>query len=236
MRSMTFLANALAATSLLCFVPLLSAQQEIRVRSISLHPNFPVEIHAHLPDGSATAGRVEIKSFLNHETNLLKFTGNRLVFTLRSSPVSATDVNQVLGQVEIPSGLTSCVLLLLPESVEQGDFQSQVHAIDDSAKEFPAGSFKVANLGNLPLKIELAKEIFEFAPGEIRSITKLPFGENQSVSMEAYLKRNDQWSLISSGSWPNPGTRRVFEIVADNLVTKQFELKGIRDVTVPQNP
>ena len=38
---------------------------------------------------------------------------------------------------------------------------------------------------------------------------------------------------MSSGSWPNPGTRRVLEIVTENLVTKQAELKGIRDVVVP---
>jgi len=221
------------AVVLPCLASHLSAEQELKVRAISLHPGFPVEIHAHLPDGSQTAGLVEVKSFLNHESNLLKFTGSQLVFTVRSNPVSATDVNQVLGQIEIQPGSKSCILLFIPKSLDPGDFHSRVVAVDDSATAFPAGSFKVANFANLPLKIVLEKESFEFKPGELGIIAKPPFGDNQSASMEAYLKRNDQWSLISSGSWPNPGSRRVLEIVTENPATQQMELKGIRDVVVP---
>lgn len=231
MKSLTLL--AIVAVVLPWLVSPVSAQQELKVRAISFQPGFPVEIHAHLPDGSATAGMVEVKSFLNHESNILKFKGSRLVFTARSRPVSATDVTQVLGQVEIPSDSKSCILLFLPESVEPGDFHSRILVIDDSAKAFPPGSFKIANFGVLPLKIDLEKESFEFSPGEVRIIAKPIFGDNQSASMKAYLKRNDQWSLISSGSWPDPGTRRVLEIATENPVTKQMELRGIRDVVVP---
>ena len=231
MKSLTSL--AIIAAVFPCLVSSLAAQQEIKVRAISFQPGFPAEIHAHQPDGAATAGMVEVKSFLNHESNPLKFKGNKLVFTARSSPVSATDVNQLLANVEIPTGAKSLILLFLPESAEPGNFHSRVLAIDDSAKAFPGGSFKVANLGSLPLKIQLEKESFEFAPGEIRVIAKPPFGDNQSASMEAYIKRDGQWALMSSGSWPNPGTRRVLEIVTENLTTKQAELKGIRDVVVP---
>lgn len=231
MKNLTLL--AIVAAALPCLVSPLSAQQEIKVRAISFQPGFPVELHAHETDGSATAGVIEIKSFLNHESNLLKVKGKKLVFTVRSNPVSATDVHQLLGTVEIPANAKSLIFLFLPETLEQGDFHSRVLAIDDSAAAFPGGSFKVVNLASSPLKIELEKQAFEFAPGEVKVIDKPPFGDNQAAGMEAYIKRNDQWTLISSGSWPNPGTRRVLEIVTENLVTKQTELKGVRDVVVP---
>lgn len=232
MRALPLL--ALAAVLLPSLVSSSLAEQEIQVRAMSFQQGFPVEIHAHEPDGTATAGMVEIKSFLNHEANTLKCKGNRLVFTRRSRPASATDLDEVLGQVEIPATSKSWILLFLPESAEPTDFRSRVLAIDDSAKGFPAGSFMIANFATLPLKIELEKESYEFTPGEMRVIAKPPFGDAQAAGMQAYCKRNDQWALISTGSWANPGTRRVLQVVTENPVTKQIELKGIRDVAVPK--
>ena len=222
---------ALAAALLSCLMTPSQAQQEIRVRAISFKPGFPVELRAHEADGSASAGMIEVKSFLNDETNLLKFKGSGpLVFTVRSTPVSATDVNQILGKVEIPSGSKSWILLFLPVTAEAGNFQSRVMAIDDSPAAFPAGSFKVANFATLPVKIELEQETFEFAAGEVRVIAKAPFGDNQAAGMVAYCKHGEKWKLISSGSWPNPGTRRVLQFITENPVTRQIELRGIRDV------
>ena len=209
------------------------AQEEFKVRAISFQPDFPAELYAHDPSGSTTAGSIQVKSFLNHEANPIKIKGNRLVFTRKPNPASATDIKELVGQVELPAGSKSFILLFLPESAEAGDFHSRVIAIDDSAKGFPAGSFKVANFTKCPVKFLLEKETFEYAPGETKIISKLPFGEDQSVGMEAYFKREDKWNIMSTGSWPNPGTRRVLEIVTENLKTKQIELKGIRDVVVP---
>ncbi len=225
----------LAAALLTCLTTAAAlAQQEVKVRAIAFQPGFPVELRAHEADGSANAGMVEIKSFLNNETNVLKFKGSGpLVFTVRSNPVSATDSNQVLGQVEIPAGAKSLILLFLPATAESGNFHSRVMAIDDSAAAFPPGSFKVANFATLPVKIDLETESFEFAAGEVRIIAKPPFGDNQAASMEASIKRDDKWHMISSGSWPNPGTRRVLQVVSENPATRQPELKGIRDVVVP---
>ena len=229
MKNLSLLAISVAS------LPFLSAsawaQEEVKVRALSFQPDFPLELHAHDPSGSATAGLVEVKSFLNHEANTLKIKGRNLVFTRKSNPASATDVNEHLGQVELPADSKSFILLFLPET-EPEKHPNRVVAIDDSAKGFPAGSFKIANFTSYPLKITLEKESFEYAPGEIKFIAQPPFGENQSASMEAYCKRNDQWKIISTGSWPNPGTRRVLQIATENPVTKQVELKGIRDVSV----
>ncbi len=231
MKTLSLLAITVAS---LPFI-LLSARaaEDIKVRAISFQPDFPEEIHAHDPSGSVTAGLIEVKSFLNHEANPLKLKGRNLVFTRKSNPVSATDVNALVGKVELPAGSKSFILLFLPESAEAVENRSQVMVIDDSAKAFPQGSFKIANFTTSPVKIILETETFEYSPGETKIIAKPPFGENQSASMEAYFKRDDQWKIISTGSWPNPGTRRVLQIFTENPATKQIELKGVRDVVVP---
>lgn len=225
--------SAVFAAALTAICTPLSAQQEIKVRALAFQQDFPAEIHAHDPSGSVTAGLIEVKSFLNHEANTLKIKGNRVVFTRKSNPVSATDVHELLGDVELPAGSKSFILLFLPDSVEPGNQHCRVIAIDDSAKGFPPGSFKVGNFTTSPVKITLEKETFEYAPGEMKVIAKPPFGEDQAAGMEAHFKKDDQWKVISTGSWSNPGTRRVLEIITENLATKQIELKGIRDVVVP---
>jgi hypothetical protein len=231
MKTLSLLAIAVASLPFL--VSLAWAQEDITVRAITFQPDFPEEIHAHDPSGSATAGLIQVKSFLNHETNTLKIKGRNLVFTRKSNPVSATDVNALVGKVELPAGSKSFILLFLPETAEPGDQHSRVMVIDDSAKAFPGGSFKVANFTNCPVKFILETETFEYSPGDTKVIAKPPFGENTAVSMEAYFKKDEEWKMISTGSWPNPGTRRVLQIFTETLETKQIELKGIRDVVVP---
>ncbi|MES2920829.1 MAG: hypothetical protein V4819_04755 [Verrucomicrobiota bacterium] len=233
MKTLSLLAIALVSLPGLLSAAPAAAEQPVNVRAISFHQDFPAEIHAHDPTGSSTAGLIEVKSFLNHEPNTLKIKGNRLVFTRKSNPVSATDVSELLGDVELPAGSKSFILVFLPDSVEPGNQHSRVIAIDDSVKEFPAGSFKVANFSASPVKILLEKDTFEYAPGDVKVIDKPPFGENQAASMEAYFKKDDEWKMISTGSWPNPGTRRVLQVFTENLATKEIELKGIRDVVVP---
>lgn len=210
-----------------------AAPREISIRSLSFQPGFPDDVHAHLPSGRATVGEIQVKSFLNHEANRLTFEGEELVFTLKSSPISATDVNQHIGTVDLPENLKSSVLLFIPISQKPGDYQSRVVPIDDSAAAFPSGSFKVANVGNLPIKIELGKDTHQCAPGETLVISKVPFGANQSVGMRAYCKRGDNWKLITSGVWSNPGTKRVLQVFVEDLLTKEVTLKGIRDITKP---
>ncbi len=172
----------------------------------------------------------QIKSYLNHESNLLTIKGKHLVFTAKSSPSSATDVNLVYGQLEVPATMKSAILLFLPESDAPENHKCQVMAIDDSPKEFPAGSFKVSNFSESPVKIELEEEATEIAPGESKVITKVKYGENQSASMRAFTKRDDQWVMISTSSWPNPGSKRVLQIFYKDLATKEVQLRGVRDV------
>jgi hypothetical protein len=82
----------------------------------------------------------------------------------------------------------------------------------------------------------LAKETYEVPAGESKVIANAPFNENQTVSMHAFCKRGEQWELISTGVWTNPGTRRVLQIITEDPISKQIDLKGIRDVALPDAP
>ncbi len=218
----------------LLVLPLLAAsafaQQEIRVRALSFTPEFPVELHAHDPSGSETAGLIEIKSFLNHESTSLKCRSGRVVFTRRSNPVSATRVDEVLGGVDLPAEMKSCILLFLPESKDAEAFKSRVIAIDDSAVAFPAGSFLFSNLSKFPVKLELGNEKLEIPAGETKKISDLAYGDSQSVSMRAYSQQNGEWKLVAGGGWTNPGSKRVLQIVTEDPASGRVELKGVRDV------
>lgn len=103
----------------------------------------------------------------------------------------------------------------------------------DSAAAFPAGSFKLANLGSLAIKIELGADTHQCEAGETKVLARVSFGENQSVGMRAYGKRGDQWKLITSGIWSNPGTKRVLQVFIEDLLTKAVTLKGIRGIANP---
>ncbi|NQX01218.1 hypothetical protein HQ447_11200 [bacterium] len=213
--------------------PATAAPREISIRALSFQQGFPDEVHAHLASGAATVGEIQVKSFLNHEKNLLTFEGDQLIFTRKSNPSSATDVNQQIGTVDLPVDLKSTILLLVPISQKPGEFQSRVIPIDDSSAAFPAGFFKIANVGSLAIKIELAGDTHQCEAGKTLVLEKVPFGENQSVSMRAYCKRGDQWKLITSGIWSNPGTKRVLQVFIEDLLTKEVTLKGIRDIANP---
>lgn len=210
-----------------------TAKQEVKIRAMCFKEGFPKTLYAHVPSGSLTVGEVSVKSFLNHETNTLKLDGPELVFTDKSDPVSATDVNEHLGKLDVPAELKSAILLLIPNSTERNDFHCKVIAVDDSSKAFPPGSFKVVNLGKTTVKVVLEKKDYQFEPGEIKLIENPPFGDNQSVSMQAYWKMDGVWQLISSGVWTDPGTRRVLQVFTENPATHTIELKGIRDVVIP---
>ena len=223
-----FAAAILAGATSIIAAPVES--QTLRVRALVFQPGFPDELHVHNASGTATAGLIQVKSYLNHESNQLDIKSNQLVFTSKFSPSSATDVHQVLGRLELPPKLKSAVLLFLPKSQAADDHKCDVVAVDDGAEAFPAGSFKVINMSEVPIKLDLSGEVTEMAPGEIKVLSNIKFDETQAVSMRAYSKRGDDWTLISTSSWTNPGTKRVLQVIYKDLATNEVQLKGVRDV------
>lgn len=207
----------------------LSAQREISIRALAFQPGFPSELHAHNPSGSSTAGPVEVKSFLNHESSTLKLEGDSVAFTRKSSPASATNVDDVLCKVDLPATKSAIVLFTSGENPKQ-PAHCRARAIDDSVQAFPAGSFLVVNFTKTPVKITLEEKSYEIAPDAAEAIAKIPYTARQSVRMQAFAKKGDAWNLISTGTWTNPGTRRVLEVLTQDPATGQVEMRGIRDV------
>lgn len=226
-----FSAPLIAAAISCCVLPAMAAG-ECRVRAVvSQSGAVPAEVYAHDAAGSATAGKVAVKTFLNHQFDLLETKGGMVVFTAKSDPGSAKNPEEVIGQCELPVKAASLILFFAPEL--PGKPQSKVTVIDASAKEFPPGSFKVVNLSSLPVRIELEKDKYEFKPGETKVIAKPPMGDAGAAGMKAFCERDGTWDAISSGIWPNPGDKRVLQVISENAATKQVEISGIRDVAKP---
>jgi len=209
-----------------------AGQQEYRVRALSLQAGATApELHVCNESGSATAGVVRVKTFLNHEFDTLKPKGTKLVFTTKPGPAAAKDAAARIGTCEVPAAAKSVILLFIPEA--SGKPACRVVVVDDSAKAFPSGSIAIANLSSLPVKIQLEAQSFEFKPGEIRAIPDPPVGPSQASAMKGMVKRDGKWVDFSSGAWPHPGDKRVLHVLTENPTTKQLEIRGVRDVAKP---
>jgi hypothetical protein len=225
--------TAWVALALPAFAPLASAAPpECRVRALVLQAGATSEqLHAHAEAGTATAGVVTVKTFLNHEYDTLKLKSPKLVFTAKPDPASAKDVAARIGTCEIPAAAKSVILLFITET--PGQPACKIVVVDDSAKAFPAGSFAIVNRSALPVKIQLEDQSFEFKPGEIRAIPNPPVGPSQASAMKGFCKRAGEWENFASGVWPHPGDKRVLQILTDNPTTNQVEIRGVRDVAKP---
>lgn len=229
MKPYKSIALALAVVPSLLFASRVTARETFTVRCLAFQPGFPGELHAHDAGGNSTAGQVEIKSYLNHETNVLKPESDQLVFTQVMRPASATDVNEVVGQFKIPTNLKSAILVFLPENSEPDKPKCQVQAVDDNAKDFPAGSFKVTNFTDSEVKIVLDGNENLIPAGESKVISKLKYNDQESIGMSAYSKKGEEWETITTGSWTNPGARRILEVLYKDPKRGKVMLKGVID-------
>jgi len=224
----------IVATLLAAMLPPLAiaGPPECRVRALALQAGAAgPELHAHAETGTATAGKVTVKTFLNPEYDTLKLKSPKPVFTAKPTPPNAKNAAAPGRACEIPAAAKSVILLFLAE--KPGQPACKVVVVDDSAKAFPAGSFEIINLSALPVKIQLEDQSFEFKPGEIRAIPNPPVGPGQASAMKGLCKRDGKWVDFSSGAWPHPGDKRVLQILTDNPATKQVEIRGVRDVAKP---
>jgi hypothetical protein len=229
-----FCAPLIAAAIFSCVLPAKAAKADegYRVRAVSSQAGaVPSEVYVHDAEGKTSAGKLMVKTFLNHQFDLLETKGGAVVFSSKPDPASAKNEADVIGRCELPAKAASLILFFAPES--PGQPKCKVTVIDASAKEFPAGSFKVVNLSSLPIRIELEADKYEFKPGETKVIAKPPMGDAGAAGMKAFCQRDGKWDAISSGIWPNPGDKRVLQVISENTANKQVEIVGIRDVAKP---
>ncbi|MCW1926146.1 hypothetical protein OKA05_26545 [Luteolibacter arcticus] len=225
-------ARSFAAVAAVYLSATVSYGQEYQVRGITLGQDNPgPEVHVHHDGGAPDAGKLEVKSFLNHEGTTLKLKGPKIVLTTQAGAASVKDPAQVIGSCQLPSGGGSVILLFVPEKA--GSPTSKIVVVDDSKKAFPAGSIKIANLSSLPVKLDLEKKIFDFKPGEIRNIEDPPVNDANSSAFKGTCQADGEWQSFSSGIWPHPGPKRVLQVMTDNPETKLVSIRSFRDVATP---
>lgn len=237
----TLLSAALAAVLLPCLAIAPAAAQskkdappkgECRVRClIGKAGSLPDELHVHDAAGTATAGVLRLKTFLNHEFDVLAPKGGPVVITTKAEPASVKSAEDVVAECELPVKAASLILFLTQEVADKPHCKATL--IDASAKAFPSGSFKVVNLSSVPVTVELEDKKYEFKAGATEVIKDPPVGERGSSAMKAFCERDGKREQISSGMWAAPGEKRVLQIIQENPETKQIEIIGIRDVAKP---
>ncbi len=223
---------AIAAAVLASWLQLaVAAPEEYRVRALSTQPGQPAGLHVHNAAGTATAGKLRLKSFLNHEYDLLETKGGPVVFSAEADPASAKAEESIFARADLPGKPGSYILVFAPGTKEAPGTKAVI--VDSAAKAFPPGSVMVLNLSSVPVTIELEKKPFEFEPGEIEIIKNMPVGAGQSAGMKASCMRSGKKEAIASGIWPHPGGKRTLQVILENPSSGRIEIKGIRDVAKP---
>lgn len=209
------------------------AKVEIRMLAFS-SAQQKMEAFAHDPLADATSAPVPapIKTYLNHQFSTVVLKSRKIVFTTKVSRDSLKSSEDVIGEVTLPLGLDSAILLFLPGREEN---RAQIMAIDDSKRAFPASSFHATNLSPLPIKLTLEEKQFDFKPGQVHLIEDPPTGEAGQTAMRTFSFRNNAWGPVASSLWPHPGDARSVLIFYQNPNAGEVQLRSFADVP-PREP
>lgn len=210
---------------------------KVELRLLAFQPGMAdEEVYAHdpAPASAAVAAKTPLRSYLNHEFSQVILTGRRLAFSKESDRASLARPGAVLAEAELPTGLTSAILLFLPEKAG-GKHPFRVLVIDDSKRGFPAGTFRVFNLSPQQVRIVLEDKTYEFKPGASEFIKDPPVRDGNQSGMKAFALNNGNWQRIGSGIWPHPGENRVVQVLFLHPVTGLVQLRAFDDVP-PREP
>lgn len=232
----------LSACALLGFLILPATAQQpaaakIDLRLLAFTPLERVdEAFAHDPAAADDAPAVpaEIKTYLNHEGLEMVLQGRNVVFTKSRERASIKRDDEVIARVTLPNGVNSAILLFLPGD-GAADAGGRVVTIPDSKREFPAGSFRVSNLSPLPVQIRLEDKNYNFQPGQTRVIDDAPMRENRHSGMQAFAFVDNEPRRIASSLWPDPGDRRVVQVLYQHPQSGQIQMKAFDDIP-PRDP
>lgn len=209
------------------------AKVEIRMLAFS-SAQQKKEAFAHDPLADATAAPVPapIKTYLNHQFSTVVLKSRKVVFTTKVSRDSLTTPEDVIGEVTLPQGLNSAILLFLPGKDKNS---AQILAINDSKRAFPAGSFHATNLSPLPIKLMLEEKQVDFKPGQAHLIEDPPTGDTGQTAMRTFSFRNNAWGPVATSLWPHPGDARSVLIFYQNPNAGEVQLRSFVDVP-PREP
>lgn len=216
-----------------CLLPLAAfGTQECKVRGLTLQSGTPAnEAEVFNQALTKAVGDVRIKTFLNHESDVLQFKDSTLNFSTHPDAAGAKDPDAFIGTCQIPAEAKSVILLFIPEVA--GMPASKIVAIDDGAKSFPPGATMVINLTEASVKIELEDKEYIFDAHEARAITDQPVNDRNSSGMTAGIEKNGEWETFSTAVWSHPGNKRVLQLITEAPDTQQVSIRGVRDVSAP---
>lgn len=214
-----------------------SSALRAEIRMLAFNPDLQQkEAYAHdpVPDVSTPGVSAPIKTYLNHEFSTVTLKSRKIVFTTKADRGSMKNEADVIGEVTLPEGANSAILLCLPGKAGEGA-RCRFMAINDSKKAFPVGSFHATNLSALPVKIVLEKKAIDFKPGQVVLIEDPPVGEGGQTAMRTFVSKNNAWVPVSTGLWPHPGQARSVLILFQNAASGNIQLRAFDDVP-PRTP
>ncbi len=227
----------LASACLLTAQPATPALIPLQLRLLAFQPGQATEqAFLHDPAAPPTTGGIKapVKSYLNHEFIPVIAAPPKLILTKSADRASLDQPDQRLAEITLPGGLRSAVVICLPEATGL-NHSFRVLVIDDSKKAFPPGSFRVTNLSNSQVRIELEKRPWVIKPGATEMIIDPPVRHGNLSGMKTFVLDGQDWRRIASGIWPHPGKERVIQLLFYHPVTKQVQLRAFDDVP-PREP
>lgn len=219
----------------------LSAQDKplvkVDIRMLAFSPELQLdEAFAQDPAAADTAASIPapVKSYLNHQFATMQLNSRKIIFTTKPDRASLTRVGELIGEVNLPDGVNSAILIFLPG--KQGSkCRNQIIVINDATKAFPAGSIHITNLSPLLVRIALEQKVFEFKPGQTTLIENPPVRDGQMTGMRTFAFKDNNWIPVSTGLWPHPGAARSLKVLFQNGAG-DIQLRAFDDVPprVPQ--
>lgn len=207
--------------------------REVFLRLLAFESNtIPKESFVADPNAPQPVAGTEapIKDYLNHEGSKVLLVGSEVVFTKSPKIEDLKKPENQLAKVTLPKSGNRFILLFLPDGKEG----FRVMPVNDSAREFPLGSYHVTNLSRNPVKLTLEGKSYEFKSAASSLIENPPVQANNHSAMYAYSFINGKWARIGSGLWPNPGQKRAVQLFWDNPRSQKTELRSFRDISPPR--
>lgn len=228
-------AFAVLASSIVSLSAQDSAPGKVEIRMLafsSAQQKKEAFAHDPLADPTAAAVPAPIKTYLNHQFSTVILKSRKIVFTTKIGRDSMKTPEDVIGEVTLPSGANSAILLFLPGKDKNS---AQIMAIDDSKRAFPAGSFHATNLSPFPIKLMLEEKQFDFKPGQAQLIQDPPTGDTGQTAMRTFSFKNNAWGPVATSLWPHPGDARSVLIFYQNPSAGEVQLRSFADVP-PRTP
>ncbi len=204
----------------------------VELRMLAFAPSLQQkDAFAHDPAAEVGAASVAapIKTYLNHEFSTLQLKSRKVVFTTKPDRESLTREADRIGEVTLPEGVSSAILLFLPANAG-GKGTCQIMTINDAVKAFPAGSYHATNLSPLPVRLMLEQKAFEFKSGQTMLIENPPVRAGNQSGMRTFAFKNNAWAQIATSLWPHPGKGRGVLVFFANPATGEIQLKAFDDV------